>query len=192
MANAQTAALTSPSALSDALATIPSRAAVEVWLKAWPSLDAEHGAGHVSKLEDALFETVSEPGKVGFRAIWVLALLAQDGVLTSKDAPVRLMALLDESEDLSCQRELIRALLHLPLSGNVLSELLEWACHVVFLEGLPPAQYHMAARVMEKAVVASEGQLPVESMREALDQLQAAPHPAHLNKKAALLMARLP
>ena len=191
MASAIPEALVSPSALKEALSAIPSRDAVEVWLKAWSALDAIRGAGHASTLEDALFEAVTAPGKVGFRAIWVLALLAQDGVLSSQDAPVRLMALLDDSEDLSRQRELIRALLHLPLSESVLSELLEWATQVVFIEGLPPAQYHMAVRVMEKAVRAFPAWLPVSELTESLAHLRTVQHPAHLKKKAALLMARL-
>ena len=183
-------ALSSPSALSKAISNVPSRATLEVWLQAWPALKVKVQSGHSLVLEDVLFQLASDPGKPGFRAGWVLALLAERGVLESSDAPRRLLALLDDTDDLSRQRELLRALLHLDLPHSVLAELLEWACAVVYLKGLPPAQYHMALRMLDKGMSSSLA-FPRQDVQEALVHLRSTDHPGHLKKKAALLMARL-
>ena len=183
-------ALSSPSALSKAISTVPSRATVEVWLQAWPALNVKFQSGHALALEDALFQCATDPGKPGFRAVWVLALLAERGVLESSNAPRRLAALLDDTDDLSRQRELLRALLHLDLPHPVLAELLEWACAVVYLQGLPPAQYHMAVRMLDKGMSSSLA-FSRQDVQEALAHLRSTDHPGHLKKKAALLRARL-
>jgi len=183
-------ALSSPAALREAVTAIPSRSSVEAWLVAWPLLDEAFGDGHAEALESALFSLAQEDGKPGFRAIWVLALLSERGVLKPQDAPARLMALLDRAEDTSRQREMLRALLHLDLPHDVLSELVEWASQVVFLAGLPAAMYHMALRVLDKAL-SSAAPLPVQDVHAALLQVKSDDHPAHLKKKAAQLMARL-
>ena len=187
--------LRSVAAFRKAVAQIPSRASVEGWIRAWPTLDAEAGQDHAEVLEATLFGGVSESGKAGFRCAWVLALLAERGALRSPEAPSLLLDLLDEVEDSSRHREILRALVHLNWTETQTAALLEWACNVVYIPDQPAAMYHMALRVMDKATasfsLSSSVHGDVVELHEALNELSMGDHPAHLKKKAALLKARL-
>lgn len=187
--------LRSVAAFREAVAQIPSRASVEGWIRAWPTLDAEAGQGHAEVLEATLFDGVSESGKAGFRCAWVLALLAERGALRSPEAPSLLLDLLDEVEDSSRHREILRALVHLSWTEAQAAALLEWACNVVYIPEQPAAMYHMALRVMDKATASPSMATSVlgaaGELREALYEVRTGDHPAHLKKKAALLKARL-
>ena len=185
--------LSSPARLKEALGSIPSKAVVLTWMEQWPQLDAEHGAGHALALEQALLEAMHSEGKTGFRAVWVVALLCSEGLMTV-NPEASLLSFWNETEDESCRRECMRALLFLGPSISVLGELLGWSTQVVHLNDVPAAIHHYALRVMERSL--SPGFEPVlrgmhEDIHEALAAVCSGAHPDHLKKKAALLKARL-
>ena len=105
-----------------------------------------------------------------------------------------LMQAWHSAEDVGCQRECLRTLLHLDPSDCALEELLEWATQVVFLDDAPAALLHHALRIMERSVSRPgflESQSADRDLREALDHLDRMDGSAHLKKKAALTTARL-
>ena len=185
--------LSSPAQLMEALGSIPSKAVVQEWMSEWPSLDAEHGEGHTLALEKALLEGMRSPGKAGFRAVWVVALLCSEGLMTS-NPEAELLSFWNDTEDESCRRECMRALLFLGPTIPVLSELLGWSTQVVHLVEVPAAIHHYALRIMERSFQPGfEAVLHGmhEEIRDALSAVCSGEHPGHLKKKAALLMARL-
>ena len=185
--------LASPALLTQRLEHIPAKAEVTVWMDRWPLLDGEYGAGHVARLEWALVQVISLQGKTGFRAAWVVALLSSRGLMVTR--PERgLMRAWYSTDNVGCQRECLRALLHLDPSGGALKELLEWATQVVFLDDVPSALLHHALRVMERLVSRPgllESQGADHEFHEVLRHLERMDRSAHLKKKAALLRARL-
>ena len=185
--------LASPALLKQRLGHIPAKSEVTAWMDRWPALDGEFGAGHAASLERALVQTISLQGKTGFRASWVLALLSSRGLMVTR--PERgLMRAWHSAEDVGCQRECLRALLHLDPSDGALKDLLEWATQVVFLNEAPAALLHHALRVMQRSVSRPgflESQGAQHDLHEALDHLESMDRPAHLKKKAAQLRARL-
>ena len=185
--------LASPALLMDRLVVIPSKAEVEVWMKAWPSLDVRYGEGHSAELERALLSAAIAGGRQGFRAVWVVVLLCSRDLMGTFPEPSLLLAW-HRATDAGCQRECLRALLHLDLSDGALQDLLEWSVHVVFLDEVPPALLHYAVRVMERASSRkgfAEANGFFEDIQEALDELRPREASPHLKKKAALLRARL-
>jgi len=185
--------LSSPARLIEALGAIPSKAAVSAWMERWPQLDAEHGAGHALALEQALLEGMRTQGKIGFRAVWVVALLCSEGLMKASPE-ADLLSLWNATENESCRRECMRALLFLGPSIPALTELLGWSIQVVHLVDVPAAIHHYALRIMERSL--SPGFEPVlhgmhEDICEALAVVRSGDHPVHLKKKAALLKARL-
>ena len=185
--------LASPALLKQRLGHIPAKSEVTAWMDRWSALDGDYGAGHAARLERALVQTISLEGKTGFRAAWVVALLSARGLMVTH--PERgLMRAWHSTEDVGCQRECLRALLHLGPSDGALEDLFEWASQVVFLDDAPAALLHHALRVMERSV-SRPGFLGSSSahheLHEALDHVERMDHPAHLKKKAALLRARL-
>lgn len=185
--------LASPALLKQRLGHIPAKSEVTFWMDRWPALDGQYGAGHTANLERALVQAISLPGKTGFRAAWVVALLSSRGLMVTH--PERgLMQAWHSTDDVGCQRECLRALLNLDLSDGALEELLEWATQVVFLDDLPAALLHHAFRIIERTVMRTDF-LAVHGcrhdLREALGNLEGTDRPDHLKKKAALLRARL-
>lgn len=185
--------LASPALLKQRLGHIPAKSEVTAWMGRWSALDGEYGAGHAASLERALVQAISLEGKTGFRAAWVLALLSSRGLMVTR--PERgLMRAWHSAEDVGCQRECLRALLHLDPSDGALKDLLEWATQVVFLEDAPSALLHHGLRVMERSVSRPgflDSQGSHHDLHEALDHLESMDRPAHLKKKAAQLRARL-
>ena len=159
----------------------------------WAALDGQYGAGHAASFERALVQAISVQGKSGFRAAWVVALLSSRGLMVTR--PERgLMRAWYSTDDVGCQRECLRALLHLDPSGGALKELLEWATQVVFLDDVPAALLHHALRIMERVVSRPgllESQGADHEFHEVLRHLERMDRSAHLKKKAALLRARL-
>lgn len=172
---------------------IPSKAEVEVWMKVWPSLDVRYGEGHSAELERTLLSAASAGGRLGFRAAWVVALLCSHDLMVTLPEPSLLLAW-HRATDAGCQRECLRALLHLDLSDGALQDLLEWSVQVVFLDEVPPALLHHAVRVMERALSRkgfAEANGFVEAIQETLDELMLREASPYLKKKAALMRARL-
>ena len=113
----------------------------------WPALDGEYGAGHAASLEQALVQAISLQGKTGFfRAVPGGVLLSARGLMVTH--PERGLMAWHSTDDVGCQRECLRALLHLDPSDGALEELLEWATQVVFLDDVPAALFHHALRIM--------------------------------------------
>jgi len=185
--------LASPALLTQRLGHIPAKSEVTAWMDRWAALDGQYGAGHAARLERAMVQAISVQGKSGFRAAWVVALLSSRGLMVTR--PERgLMRAWYSTDDVGCQRECLRALLHLDPSGGALKELLEWATQVVFLDDVPSALLHHALRVMERLVSRPgllESQGVDHDLHEALCHLERMDRSAHLKKKAALLRARL-
>ena len=185
--------LASPALLTQRLGHIPAKSEVTAWMDRWAALDGQYGAGHAASFERALVQAISVQGKSGFRAAWVVALLSSRGLMVTR--PERgLMRAWYSTDDVGCQRECLRALLHLDPSGGALKELLEWATQVVFLDDVPSALLHHALRVMERLVSRPgllESQGADHEFHEVLRHLERMDRPAHLKKKAALLRARL-
>ena len=185
--------LASPALLTQRLGHIPAKSEVTAWMDRWSTLDGEYGAGHVANLERALVQAISLQGKTGFRAAWVVALLSARSLMVTH--PERgLMQAWHSTDDVGCQRECLRALLHLDPSDGALEDLLEWATQVVFLDDAPAALLHHALSVMERSVSRPgflESSGVHHDLHEALDHLERMDRPAHLKKKAALLRARL-
>ena len=185
--------LASPALLTQRLGHIPAKSEVTAWMDRWAALDGQYGAGHAASFERALVQAISVQGKSGFRAAWVVALLSSRGLMVTR--PERgLMRAWYSTDDVGCQRECLRALLHLDPSGGALKELLEWATQVVFLDDVPSALLHHALRIMERLVSRPgllESQGADHEFHEVLRHLERMDRPAHLKKKAALLRARL-
>ena len=184
--------LASPALLRNRLERIPSKAEVSVWMDQWLDLDVQYGVGHAVSLEKTLVSAISLNGKTGFRAAWVLALLSSKSLLVTRPESA-VMEAWHATDDVGCQRECLRILLHLNPSDGALEELLEWATQVVFLEDAPPALRHGALRVMER-VISRPGSLFKQSRQglvEGLTHIERMDRPAHLKKKAAQLRARL-
>lgn len=185
--------LASPALLTQRLGHIPAKSEVTVWMDRWAALDGQYGAGHAASFERALVQAISVQGKSGFRAAWVVALLSSRGLMVTR--PERgLMRAWYSTDDVGCQRECLRALLNLDPSDGALKELLEWATQVVFLDDVPSALLHHALRVMERLASRPgllESQGVDHDLHEALCHLERMDRSAHLNKKAALLRARL-
>ena len=185
--------LASPALLTQRLGHIPAKSEVTAWMDRWAALDGQYGAGHAASLERALVQAISLQGKSGFRAAWVIALLSSRGLMVTH--PERgLMQAWHSTDDVGCQRECLRALLHLDPSDGALKELLEWATQVVFLDDVPSALLHHALRVMERSVSRPgllESQGVDHDLHEALCHLERMDRSAHLKKKAALFRARL-
>lgn len=185
--------LSSPARLMEALGAIPSKAVVLDWMGQWPRLDVEHGEGHALALEQALLGGMRSPGKAGFRAVWVVALLCSEGLMTA-NPEAELLSFWNDTEDESCRRECMRALLFLGPSNPTLSELLGWSTQVVHLDDVPAAIHHYALRIIarslepgcEAVLHGMHGEI-----RDALSAVNLGQHPVHLKKKAALLRARL-
>lgn len=178
----------------DALAKGPSRELVGHWVQHWDGLDAVCGAGHVLKLEEALFQAVALNQEGAFRAAWTLALLTESGSVQSPDLGDRLFMLLNAAETLPLQRELLRALLMLTWSDVQLDELTQWALHVVFLDDMPLSALHQSLKVIERRLEATTAPVGPELRREMLESLAHVGRnaaSAHAKKKAALLTARL-
>ena len=185
--------LSSPARLMEALGAIPSKAVVLDWMEQWPQLDAEHGAGHALALEQALLGGMRSTGKAGFRAVWVVALLCSKGLMTA-NPEAELLSFWNDTEDESCRRECMRALLFLGPSNPALSELLGWSTQVVHLDDVPAAIYHYALRIMARSLEPSR-EAVLHGMHgeihDALSSVIVGSPPVHLKKKAALLKARL-
>ena len=185
--------LASPALLNQWLGHIPAKSEVKAWMDRWPALDGQYGVGHAANLERALVQAISLQGKTGFRAAWVVALLSARGLMVTH--PERgLMRAWHSTDDVGCQRECLRALLHLDPSDGALEELLEWATQVVFLDDVPAALFHHALRIMERSVSRPgllESQGACHDLNEALHHLERMDRSAHLKKKAALLRTRL-
>ena len=185
--------LSSPACLSEALASIPSKAVVSAWMEQWPRLDTDYGEGHALALERTLLDGMRIQGKPGFRAVWVVALLCSKGLMGAR-AEADLLSFWNDTDDESCRRECMRALLFLGPSIPALRALLAWSTQVVYLEDVPAAIHHYALRIMERSL--SPGFEPVlqgmrEEIAEALAVLRSGDQPGHMKKKAALLKARL-
>ena len=143
--------LASPALLTQRLGHTPAKSEVTAWMDRWSALDGEYGVGHAARLERAMVQAISLQGKSGFRAAWVIALLSSRGLMVTH--PERgLMQAWHSTDDVGCQRECLRALLHLDPSDGALEELLEWATQVVFLDDVPAALLHHALRIMERVV----------------------------------------
>jgi hypothetical protein len=185
--------LSSPARLMEALGAIPSKAVVLDWMELWPQLDAEHGAGHALALEHALLGVMRSPGRAGFRAVWVVALLCSKGLMTANPED-ELLSFWNGTEDESCRRECMRALLFLGPSNPALSELLGWSTQVVHLDAVPAAIHHYALRIIARSLEPSR-EAVLHGMHgeihNALSSVILGSHPVHLKKKAALLKARL-
>ena len=185
--------LSSPARLMEALGAIPSKAVVLDWMEQWPRLDVEHGAGHALALEQALLEGMRSPGKAGFRAVWVVALLCSKALMNA-NPEAELLSFWNGTEDESCRRECVRALLFLGPSNPALSELLGWSTQVVHLDAVPAAIHHYALRIIARSLEPSR-EAVLHGMHgeihDALSSVILGSHPVHLKKKAALLKARL-
>lgn len=175
------------------------RDGVQHWLVCWPQLDGLHGKGHARQLEEVLLDLARDTGKLGFRAVWVVALLLQSGWQSPVFGEHSLFELLnveaanDEAALEGRRRELTRALLCLQLSDEGLMSLVDWAVHVVHLPGAKPAAIHQALQSMELA-----SQRPLEViegrrvwMVEALSEIKRHSNKKHHKKKAERTLARL-
>ena len=185
--------LSSPARLVEALGAIPSKAVVLDWMEQWPQLDEEHGGGHALALEQALLEGMWSQGKVGFRAVWVVALLCSEGLMNA-NPEAQLLSFWNDTEDEPCRRECMRALLFLGPSNPALNELLGWSMQVVYLDDVPAAIHHYSLRIIARSLEPGFESVLQGMHQEILDALSAVnfgPHPDHLKKKAALLKARL-
>ena len=188
------AALWSAEALLAALDAPPSRAEVQTWLDAWGLLDSRFGTGHALQLEQVLLSASATNSPLAFRALWVLALLAQGGKTESEGLADGLMLVLDGASSEGVRREATRALLALPWSHSVAGALGDWAVNVVYLEGNTPAAVGQALSIIEKLIgmkLLLDCGLEPGEVQDALDHVHRIAPQAHAKKKAALLSARL-
>lgn len=179
------------SAMEGALTRRPSRSHCAEWVAVWPHLDDLIGVGHAARLEGRLLDRASHADGTGFRAAWLLALLADARALRASGMSTGLHQLFHTTASAQIRRECIRALLALPHSPAVAEDLLEWACQVVFAAGEPRAALHQALVIMERHISSEVDGSMSSEMREALDHVRRSADRPHTKKKAALLLARL-
>lgn len=177
--------------LRGALERIPSKQEVELWVDAWPLLDDVLGIGHTARLERALISIAATENRAGFRAVWVFALLAESGSWSQSIAASAWLELFHRYVSPSHRREVIRGMLHLPLSVAEMGDLLAWAVEVVFLEDGPASRSHQALRIIEMGMNSMAVQhVDKPAVQAALRHVFRQSRKGHTKKKAAQLMAR--
>lgn len=187
-------ALSSGRALLNALSGVPSRSQVNQWLQHWNELKSEAESTHFQALEAVLLGRCCQDDRCGFRAAWMLALLADGGLLQTQDAHCKLMEAMDAAPSSSIERELRRALLGLPWELTSGSLLMQWAVNVVFLDDVPASSVHQSLRAIERYLLrVPPGDWGDDKgvLQEALHHLVVHSDKPHIKKKAALLRARL-
>lgn len=187
-------ALSSERDLLGALTLVPSRSQVNLWLQHWKGANCESERLHFEALEAALLRRCCVHDRCGFRAAWMLALLADKGLLQTQNAHHKLMKALDAAPSPSIERELRRAVLRLPWELKSGSLLMQWAINVVFVEDVPAAFVHQSLLAVDRflrCVARDEWGDDKVMLQEALQHLMVHSDKPHVKKKAALLRARL-
>ena len=187
-------ALSSQRDLLSALTLVPSRSQVNLWLQHWKESKCESERLHFQSLEAALLRCCCIHDRCGFRAAWMLALLADEGLLHTQNAHHKLMKALDAAPSPSIERELRRAVLRLPWELKSGSLLMQWAVNVVFVKDVPAAFVHQSLQAVDRflrCVAPDERGINKVMLQEALQHLMVHSDKPHVKKKAALLRARL-
>lgn len=145
------------------------------------------------RLESFLFGHIRVGGRSGFRAAWVVALLSESGRLVTPHVEPVLLEVLDEVDDASIQREVIRSLLHQPLTEDALEVLMAWAVEVVHVPDRPAAEHHQALAVLSESIGRPCPALLARRFTEVNEALGVLSRSSrrHHKKKAARLRAQL-